>query len=343
MRNHGILSPTPRGFTLVELLVVIAIVGTLTSLLLPAVQAAREAGRRASCTNNLKQIGLAYLNYENAHKYFSLAYSYVQSDPTVSSANVSNIGWPSFVLILPFLEENNVYQQINTRASFFNSVNLPPPAGSNAVFSTVLSEFLCPSSPEPTTIDYTEALQASFNNFSLAISYPPGMIFGRTDYAPDAGVEAGSMGITITSAAGIIAQPTPPASGGPVTTPTRFKQITDGASKTILLVEDAGRPAFYSNRGRISDGPNPQGGGAWADPLTYIATNGSLADGSGFVPGPCALECSNDSEIFSMHVTGSNVVFGDGAVYFLAEGYSMPDVAALVSKAGNDFPPILDR
>ena len=70
------------------------------------------------------------------------------------------------------------------------------------------------------------------------------MIFGRSDYAPDAGTELGAMGITITAAGGIIAQP--PAK------PTQFKNITDGASHTILIVEDAGRPAFYGSQGRIS-------------------------------------------------------------------------------------------
>ena len=333
-----------RGFTLIELLVVIAIIGLLVGLLLPAIQAAREASRRGQCANNLKQIGLAYFNFHDSRKCFPLAYSYLPAnDPAVSNSSVAAVGFPSFIQVMPYMEDSDIIERINLTKSFFDPVNMPPPVGTNTTYSTALPEFLCPSSPEPSTIDYTNALIASFNNFGITISYPTGMIFGRTDYCPDAGTELGAMGITITGAAGIIAQPTPPGTPGPITNPTRIRDITDGASKTVMLVEDAGRPAFYSNRGRLSAGPNPQGGGAWADPLTYNATNGATYDGSGFVPGSCALQCSNDSEIFAIHPGGSNVVMGDGSVVFLQEGLSLQQVAALLSKNGSDLSPNIDR
>ena len=323
-----------RGFTLVELLVVIAIIGILVGLLLPAVQAAREAARRKQCQNNLKQIGLALHSFENVYQYFPNAYVYLsQNDPAVSNPTVARYGQSAFVLILPYLENAALFgsiQQTNN-TSFFNPANLPPPGGTNTAYSTPLPGFLCPSVPGDATTDYTKALAASFNNFGLTINYPDGMIFGRTDYAPDAGTELGAMGISITAAASIITQP--PAF------PTRFSDIIDGSSNTIMVVEDAARPPFYGNHGRINDGPNPQGGGAWADPLNYIATNGSVADGSGFVPGPCAVNCSNDSEIFSFHPGGSNVLFGDGGVRFISDNLNLQQVAALLSKAGGEVTP----
>jgi prepilin-type N-terminal cleavage/methylation domain-containing protein/prepilin-type processing-associated H-X9-DG protein len=320
------------AFTLIELLVVIAIVGLLVALLLPAIQRVRESARRSQCANNLRQIGLAFVNFEATRRYFPTAYATLSApDPAVSNKSVASYGPSAFVSILPFLEQTAVSQMITqtSNTSFFNPVNMPPPVGTNTAYSTTLPGFLCPSAQGNPTIDYTAALAASFNNFGLSISYPDGMIFGRSDYAPDAGTELGAMGITITAAGGIIAQP-------PVK-PTRFKDITDGASRTILAVEDAGRPVFYGNLGEVNPGPNPQGGGAWADPLNYIATNGSTDDGSGFVPGTCAVNCSNDSEIYSFHPGGSNVVWGDGSVSFIPDSLSLQDLAALLSRAGGEI------
>ena len=92
--------PPRRGFTLVELLVVIAIIGVLVASLLPAVQAAREAARRTQCSNNLKQIGLAFLNIHDSQGRF----------PPLIGANV-NGSWGWAVAVLPYLEQDNVYRQ----------------------------------------------------------------------------------------------------------------------------------------------------------------------------------------------------------------------------------------
>ncbi|GIW99924.1 MAG: prepilin-type N-terminal cleavage/methylation domain-containing protein [Pirellulaceae bacterium] len=97
-----------RGFTLVELLVVIAIIGILVGLLLPAVQAAREAARRMQCSNNLKQLGLALHNYESAHKHFP---SLAQGTDTGNEATSTRGGLSGFVMLLPYIEQDNLYQQ----------------------------------------------------------------------------------------------------------------------------------------------------------------------------------------------------------------------------------------
>ena len=92
------ISKNRGGFTLVELLVVIAIIGTLVGLLLPAVQQAREAARRSSCTNQTKQLALACLNYESTRKRL----------PAANDRDDNSAGWSWVVMILPFLEESNI-------------------------------------------------------------------------------------------------------------------------------------------------------------------------------------------------------------------------------------------
>ncbi len=338
-------TPRQRGFTLIELLVVIAIIAVLIGLLLPAVQKVREAAARAQCANNLKQIGLALFNYEGANGYFPTAYKLLPVPDLAAPSGTGTYGPGAFVLILPYLEQNNVYSQIDITKAALNPVNMP---SNNPAYSTPLKVFLCPSAPGQPTVDYSVELQRSFGNFGINVSYPPGLIFGRTDYCPDAGMEADIPGINITAGASIICQPP----DGPV----RVTGITDGTSNTIMIVEDAGRPGWYGSNGLVTlegsytagqNGPAPQGGGAWADPLNYNATNGAdpsgsgIAAGGGFLgiptaPWSCANGCSNDSEIFAFHNGGSNMLFGDGSVRFVKNGLTMTQMQALLSRAGGE-------
>jgi prepilin-type N-terminal cleavage/methylation domain-containing protein/prepilin-type processing-associated H-X9-DG protein len=337
------------GFTLVELLVVIAIIGILISLLLPAVQKVREGANRAKCSNNLRQIGLALHNYESAYGAFPTVYKQLPADDSTAPPGTGTYGASVFVLILPYLEQDNVYRQIDTAKAALSTANMPP---TNPAYSTALPVFLCPSSAYGSPIaDYSDELARSFGNFDITVDYPSGLIFGRTDYAPDAGLSVDIVGININDAASILAQPP--------TAPVRIAQVTDGLSNTLMVEEDAGRPAWYSSKGLVTsgpvigtyqagpNGPAPQGGGAWADPLNYIATNGSdpggtgIAAGGGFLgipqaPYSCALMCSNDSEIFSFHPAGCNVVMGDGSVRFLKAALGLAQVSALLSRSGNE-------
>ncbi len=142
-----------KGFTLVELLVVIAIIGVLVGLLLPAVQAAREAARRMQCSNNLKQIGLALMNYESAHKVFPFG-----KGPSYPGAPVY-ARWSQHALILPFLEQAPLYNQIDFRlppdtpgmggvVAFMPAYNHPSGLNS-ASCRTVVPGFFCPSDGSP--------------------------------------------------------------------------------------------------------------------------------------------------------------------------------------------------
>ncbi|MGI6414908.1 MAG: DUF1559 domain-containing protein [Thermoguttaceae bacterium] len=122
----------PRGFTLVELLVVIAIIGILIALLLPAVQAAREAARRSQCTNNLKQIGLALHNYHDVVGRFPAAWYRI---PTQEKRP----GWAWGTMLLPYLEQGALYDQL----AVTTGIDFPAPA--NATTQTAVTAYHCPS------------------------------------------------------------------------------------------------------------------------------------------------------------------------------------------------------
>src|SRR5689334_15791940 len=121
------VSRSRRGFTLVELLVVIAIIGVLVALLLPAVQAAREAARRAQCSNNLKQLSLALHNYENTHN-------------TLPPAGIDSNQMSWVVLLLPYFEQQNLYSQFNFNKGAWNSFNRI-----NLVQGVRLKAIICPN------------------------------------------------------------------------------------------------------------------------------------------------------------------------------------------------------
>lgn len=127
------MSKTKNGFTLVELLVVIAIIGILIGMLLPAVQQVREAARRTDCSNNSRQLGLANMNYESAHKRFP---------PGWSTDNVNDAyaepGWGWSAHILPFIEANNVYERIDFRVAIDDHDH-------EDIIAEVIPSFLCPS------------------------------------------------------------------------------------------------------------------------------------------------------------------------------------------------------
>jgi prepilin-type N-terminal cleavage/methylation domain-containing protein/prepilin-type processing-associated H-X9-DG protein len=321
------------AFTLIELLVVIAIIAVLIGLLVPAVQKVREAANRAQCDNNLKQIGLALHNYHGTFRYFPPALKTLPvNDPTVPATAPRNMGHSMFVFILPYVEQDNVYRQIDQTKGFFSTANMP---NANPAYATVIQSFLCPSSPAPASMDYSAALNQGWNSAGYSIRYPPGLTFGRTDYAPVAGTAlgiGGSLESQVSGNPGII---------GPDTR-TKVTDILDGSSNTLMIVEDGARPFFYSNRGFLGNGPVSQGGGAWADPFGYLVVNGSLPDGSGLIPGPCAVNCTSDNEMFSFHPSGINVLMGDGSVRFLNQTVTLAVAAALISKAGGEVQPFPD-
>lgn len=242
------------GFTLVELLVVIAIIGILVGLLLPAVQAAREAARRMSCSNNLKQIGLAVHNFESARRQL----------PT-SLRPPSNLQTRVSVLtdLLPYMELSSIYEQYNKTINWNQGTNIP-------LSQTRVATFICPSNPDGGVLDTAPPGSVS--------AYIPG-IAAVTDYSPIFGIAPGvfTQVLGLPSApdayrdpAEVFAGVNPPytyvkgffpknatintSTGQTTNKGFGFNAVTDGLSNTIAIAESSGRPFVYIKRKKLSGG-----------------------------------------------------------------------------------------
>lgn len=166
------------GFTLVELLVVIAIIGILIALLLPAVQAAREAARRAQCTNNLKQLSLAVHNYHDVHKSFPAGAIWHGAGATAPEDG-RNLSWGAtwVIMLLPFIEQSALADSYDSRL-LARTGNATTP--NNAVTQSQLNAMLCPSQPQVRTL-----LNQDFNGFSkgnYAASVGAGGLINRAHF-----------------------------------------------------------------------------------------------------------------------------------------------------------------
>jgi len=139
-----------KGFTLIELLVVIAIIGVLIALLLPAVQAAREAARRSQCTNNLKQMALAAHNYHSALGTFPAGSTMAYNADQPSTGQTTWGVWSAHAMLLPYLEQNPVYQAMNFSLTCWPGYGYGGYANATA-FNTKLATFICPSDGTDTT------------------------------------------------------------------------------------------------------------------------------------------------------------------------------------------------
>ena len=162
------------AFTLVELLVVIAIIGILVGLLLPAVQAAREAARRMSCSNNMKQIGLAIHNYESTYKRIPPAIMganplFRNSDPSwQGNRSYDDDGYGWLVAIMPFIEQTSLYNNLNTIVPLGTPgwlENRRDARGPNGIIpggDTIISAYLCPSDALPRIVPAQFVIPGSF-------------------------------------------------------------------------------------------------------------------------------------------------------------------------------------
>lgn len=349
-RKHG--STTKRGFTLVELLVVIAIIGVLVALLLPAVQSAREAARRMSCTNNLKNIALACLNYESAQGTLPPG----SINTTVQQG--SGLGWP--VHILPYVEESTVSQE-----AIDVYTESPDAYGSDMdeLNQLMLPMYLCPSDPELANQQekYGNAARKGMSYAGVSGSY-----YARTGICPNTRdpnhfcVSQDLNFLGPNNYDGLIV----------MDWGMKLSKATDGLSKTLMIGERtyqirAWMIGAYWTGTTIPPKPGGRRGGGdenWKpkgpqpssamfamknlsdlyalnhDPLTaaYAGHSNALGDRPTISSDTPKTISVNDLPFASQHTSGVNFAYGDGSVHFIQENIDVPVYLALGSRNGEE-------
>ena len=295
----------PTAFTLVELLVVIAIIGILIALLLPAVQAAREAARRAQCSNNLKQIGLAMANYEASLGVYAPS-RIIFTPPGGGRRAVNGL----LTLILPFIEQTNLAEIYHYGVGFDHAINQP-------AVNMPISVYQCPSTPGDRTM-------ATYNRFAAGAETIPGHTVQATDYMHPRVImdhDGNSFGVGVLEDSGV--------SG--TFKPIRPRDVLDGLSNTVFMLESAGHPVNYVLKRPHASPPAYFGWyGEWPDdvgmfvvPYTLDGTTPSYihpsAGGGTTARGTCLMNCNNNQAPYSFHPGGINVNLCDGSVRFLSE------------------------
>lgn len=295
------------AFTLIELLVSIAVISVLLALLLPAVQMSRESARRVECANNLKQIGLACHEHHDTYGVFPPGW--VQAPFAVPQGQVIQGGHGFGPFLLPYLDEQalaNLYQW-DKRCQ--GPENQP-------VATTQLNVYQCPS--------------AEADRWATAVEDP-----GNYDYGGK-GACGDYTGVREIDTQLVDQGFIHPANEymGVITRDylTRIADITDGTSQTILFTECAGRPALWRRGARVPGAYVT--GGPWVSG-TLIFGQGSSQDGVTKI-GPCAINCTNDREVYSFHPGGANTVFSDGSVRFLNASMDIRVFASMATRAGGE-------
>ena len=292
------------AFTLVELLVVIAIIGVLLGLLLPAIQMAREAARRMKCSNNLKNLALGMHHFHDVHGHLPPARILGPFEPMRIAHPVEH-AWSGF--LLEFIEQSALADAYNLQRDFRDPAN-------RHVVTQDLSIFVCPSSPSRTHDVFSSG---GFVEWETAPS----------DYVPIMRVDRSLV------LAGLI-QPAGSLHGALGSNRLNgFRDIRDGQSHTLLLTEAAGRPQYW--RAGLPAGEMRVRGSGWGDARNAFSMHGATRDGS-HSPGPCAVNCTNDREIYAFHPQGANVALVDGSVRFLSETIGIRETAKLVTMRGHE-------
>lgn len=284
------------AFTLVELLVVIAIIGILVALLLPAVQAAREAGRRMQCQSNMKQVGIALHTYHDTYKRF----------PTGQQASIQRANWR--VHLFPYMEREPFYQKLN-----LNDVYNSP-----LLVKTVFPEWQCPSSQAPETQPQSWVTWWANNNHQVPAyigimgAYPDPSGVTTSIYNSNYGGWWSNNGMLLANEA------------------SRFSDCADGTSNVIIVGEQSGlvgkldyRNGYYTPWGGVTFGQpiGKQAAGAdcWGVGLTCVAyrINSRTASSAG-----SDTSYKGNTILNSAHPAGINVLLNDGAVRFTGDAFA---------------------
>jgi prepilin-type N-terminal cleavage/methylation domain-containing protein len=342
--------PTPTaprrfqaGFTLVEVLAVVAVVAALVGLAVPAVQFSRESARRLACANNLRQIGLGLSTHESVHRFvpawrkeFSWAeYPKDPPNPNFSVVNAGRTTLGPLGQLLPFVEEGKLASLFDMTRGLADPVNLPPPfpdaRNSPSCFSPV-PLFVCPCTPSGITSDY--------GSVYTVIGYPPDtpLVLPRTDYAPLRGLHP-----SLAACAGLPPDFTHNAMLGTTDyvkkRTVHFREITDGLSRTLAFVEEAGRQRRYF-MGRPLRDSAPGGAtilnafyGDWNTARHARGLSGET-EADPQRAGCSVVNVLNDDTPYAFHPGGASAVMGDGRVTFMPNEIDATVFAALVSRDG---------
>ncbi len=329
------------GFTLVELLVVIAIIGILVGLLLPAVQAAREAARRMSCSNNIRQVELAFHNFHSALKYFP-------SNIRPNATGTVRVRWATY--LLPHIEQTSLYNQIDLNKNWSSIV----PNGNGSLnydlFGTKIPIYECPSNPEA---------QKLSDGAPPPDSPPYQARIANGDYSGFYGVSPQLYTL------GLVDQESVRIDNGAIskTDKLKFRSFTDGTTNTLRLIESAGRPHIYRKGRRVTEAAvgsvTRVNGGGWCRPATELnLLIGTAADGISY-PGPYVINITNGIAItaypdpyfgvdgsgqpYSFHTGGVMSTFVDGSARYLSSAMDIRLLARLVSRDGGEISPDADN
>jgi prepilin-type N-terminal cleavage/methylation domain-containing protein/prepilin-type processing-associated H-X9-DG protein len=311
------------AFTLIELLVVIAIIAVLIGLLLPAVQKVREAAARMSCSNNLKQLGLAFHNYESANGVLPPAQGRQQSGPpnypTWTGKNILNWAYA----LLPYIEQDAVGRIF----TFADNVSTPPVAAYGDATSFMAQSpkvFRCPSDDLA-------------NRTPLPLSTDARYYYGLGSYGVSSGTDSGWVtGVFAEKFDGVVFF------NGRV----KIMDIADGSSNTILggerSLDDPGLRAFFANEDIIIYHAAIWRNG-YVPPLSFLRVpldqiNYSVPPGLPAFPAPAALQAYYKRLLgySSNHSGGANLVFGDGSVRFLRNSLPLITLQYMVTRAGGE-------
>jgi prepilin-type N-terminal cleavage/methylation domain-containing protein/prepilin-type processing-associated H-X9-DG protein len=298
-----------RGFTLIELLVVIAIIGVLIAMLLPAVQAAREAARRAQCANNLKQIGIALHNYHDAIGAFPPGWI---SRPGPNGDNAGP-GWGWAALSLNQTEQTPLYNAIN----FSLAIELP---ANQTARLTRIAQYVCPSDAY-FQLQFT-VVDATTDNSNLGApicdvgSSDYVGCFGKGDVSDIPGRDFGE-GIFFRNRS------------------TRIADITDGTSQTLLAGEKHQILARATWTGAVTNAAVPITFLQAEDGLSPEGGDALIVSHTGELDGPDSKPAHAD-QFWAMHPGGAQFVYADGSVRFLKEKRPLALFQALATRAGNE-------
>ena len=272
---------TRRAFTLVELLVVIAIIGILIALLLPAVQAAREAARRAQCTNNLKQLGISLHNYHDTYKGFPCGF-------ILSGTSPHEFGWGS--LVLPFMEQSSLGDQMNVTKSNLTAALTVDQALAEPHTQSVLSSYRCPS-------DVAEDL----NDNRPLTEFFVGWEMGTSNYVGNGGWGVDPANAATQDPRGIYG----------ANKSYKMRDVTDGTSNTMAIGERDGDNCLAG----VWPGVELGASGAAVAGESGVAAIAHFCDVK--INDPDSARC--DRGVSSLHPGGANSLFTDGSVHFLSE------------------------